>query len=115
LTLQEYRATWIIGDLLVTLLSMGAPIKNQQKSTADFTHSLGKENQMIMADCLHRSFFTYKDFFYKEERAEDPETIRTAAQQGKAWGRMAFLEKLANSLNRVVVPQKRGRPKKENK
>jgi putative transposase len=78
-------------------------------------HLLGKENQTIMADCLHHSVFSYKEFFYEEERDEELEAIRTAAQQGKAWGRLAFLEKLADSLDRIVVPRKRGRPKKENK
>ena len=43
------------------------------------------------------------------------EAIREAAQQGKALGRAAFLERLVSKLGRVVVPQKRGRPKKEDK
>ncbi|MBW2650129.1 MAG: transposase, partial [Deltaproteobacteria bacterium] len=63
-------------------------------------HLLGKENQTIMADCLHDSIFSYKRFFYEEEVTEDLEAIRTSAQQGKAWGKPAFLEELANSLDR---------------
>jgi hypothetical protein len=43
------------------------------------------------------------------------EAIRTAAQQGKARGRAGFLEKLADFLDRIVVPRKRGRSKEENK
>ena len=78
-------------------------------------HLLGKENQTIMTDCLHDSVFSYKDFFYEKEGNEDLEAIRTSAQQDRAWGKPAFLEKLADSLARIVVPRKRGRPRKENK
>ena len=78
-------------------------------------HLSGKANPTVTADCLQRSVFRYKDFFYQEEKPEDLEAIRTATQQGKAWGKPAFLEKLAESLGRVVTPRTRGRPKKENK
>jgi hypothetical protein len=61
-----------------------------------------------MADCLHRSAFRYKEFIHQQERPQDLEIIRTATQQGKAWGRPAFLEKLAKSLCRVVTPRARG-------
>jgi len=36
--------------------------------------------------------------------AKDLEAIRIAAQQDKEWWKPAFLEKLANSLDRIVVP-----------
>ena len=78
-------------------------------------HLLGREDEMITADYLHDFAFSYRAFFYEEERTEDLKTIRIAAQQGKAWGRAAFLERLARSYNQVVVPRRRGRPKKENK
>jgi len=78
-------------------------------------HLLGREDKTIMADYLHDSAFSYRGFFYEEERSEDVEAIREATQQGKAWGRAAFLERLGNRLNRVVVPRKRGRPKKVEK
>ena len=75
----------------------------------------GTEDKTIMADYRHDSVFGYREFFYKQERAEDMEAIREAAQQGKALGRAAFLERLVSKLGRVVVPRKRGRPKKEDK
>jgi len=68
-----------------------------------------------MADYLHDSGFSYREFFYEQERAEDMEAIRGAVQQGKAWGSAAFLERLGSKLNRVFVPRKRGRLEKENK
>jgi putative transposase len=78
-------------------------------------HLLGREDKTIKADYLHDSAFSYREFFYEQERSKDVEAIRDAAQQGKAWGRAAFLERLGNKLNRVVVPRKRGRPKKVDK
>jgi hypothetical protein len=36
--------------------------------------------------------------------AKDLEAIRIAAQQDKEWWKPAFIEKLASSLNRIVVP-----------
>ncbi|MBW2029985.1 MAG: hypothetical protein JRJ31_13025 [Deltaproteobacteria bacterium] len=39
-----------------------------------------------MADYLHDFAFSYREFFYEEERSEDMEAIREATQQGKAWG-----------------------------
>ena len=65
-----------------------------------------------MADHLHDSAFSYRKFFYEQERTEDVDEIRAAAQQGKAWGKAAFLERLATELNRVVAPRNRGRAKK---
>jgi|GEM_PF-3076214 len=58
---------------------------------------------------------TYFICFYEQERSGDIEAIREAAQQGKAWGRGVFLERLASKLGRVVAPRKKGRPKKEEK
>ncbi|MEA3360240.1 MAG: hypothetical protein U9R17_12675 [Thermodesulfobacteriota bacterium] len=78
-------------------------------------HLLGKEDKTIKADYLHDSAFSYREFFYEQERSEDDEAIREAAQQGKACGRASFLERLGNKLNRVVVLRKRGRPKKADK
>jgi putative transposase len=75
-------------------------------------HLSGRANPTVMADGLQRSVFHYKDFFSLEEKPEDLEAIRTATQQGKAWGKPAFLENLAESLGRVVTPRTRGRPKK---
>ena len=74
----------------------------------------GNNRQDVFHDNDDR-LYSYKEFFYEEERHEELEAIRKAAQQGKAWGRLVFLEKLADSLDRIVVPRKRGRPKKENK
>ena len=78
-------------------------------------HLLGQADKLITADYLHTSAFTYREFFYKEERPEDLQTIRLATQQGRAWGGTEFLEDLARICNRVVTPRRRGRPKKENK
>ena len=78
-------------------------------------HLSGKEDKTVMADYLHESVFSYREFFYEQERSGDIEAIREAAQQGKAWGRAVFLERLGSKLGRVVVPRKRGRPKKEEK
>jgi len=77
-------------------------------------HLLGIEDQPVMADRLHRSAFSYRDFFHEQDGAGDLEAIREAAKQGKAWGKTLFLEKLANELGKVVVPRKRGRPKISN-
>ena len=76
-------------------------------------HILGKNNPTVLADCLHNSAFRYRDFFYEKEDPPDLDGIRMAAQQGKAWGRPSFLEKLKESLGRIVTPRRRGRPKKE--
>ncbi|MBW2045185.1 MAG: hypothetical protein JRI96_09940 [Deltaproteobacteria bacterium] len=76
-------------------------------------HLQGKEDRMILADCIHDSAFSYKEFFYEDERMEDLKTIRIATKQGKAWGQEAFLKKLAHMYDRVVVPQTRGRPRKK--
>ncbi len=65
-------------------------------------HLLGTEDQTVMADYLH-----------EQDGAGDLEAIREATQQGKAWGRTLFLERLADELGKVVVPRKRGRPKKK--
>ena len=78
-------------------------------------HLLGREDKMIMADYLHDSAFSYRAFFYEKGRPEDLKTIRTATQQGKAWGKATFLERLGRSYDRVVVPRRRGRPRNENK
>lgn len=78
-------------------------------------HLSRKEDKTVMADYLHDSVFSYREFFYEQERSGDIEAIREAEQQGKAWGRGVFLEKLGSKLGRVVVPRKRGRPKKEDK
>ena len=76
-------------------------------------HLLGTEDQTVMADYLHGSAFSYRDFFHEQDGAGDLEAIREATQQGKAWGRTLFLERLADELGKVVVPRKRGRPKKK--
>lgn len=47
-----------------------------------------------------------------EIETDESGAVPTATQQGKAWGKPAFLEKLAESLGRVVTSGKRGRPKK---
>ena len=78
-------------------------------------HLSGKEDKIVMADHLHDSVLSYREFFYEQERSGDIEAIREAAQQGKAWGRAVFLERLGSKLGRVVVPRKRGRSKKEEK
>ena len=78
-------------------------------------HLLGRKDKIVMADFLHDSAFSYREFFYEQERLEEMEAIREAAQQGKVWGKAGFLERLGNELNRVVVPRKRGRPKEANK
>jgi putative transposase len=71
-------------------------------------HLFGKPDPQVTADYLHSSCFSYREFFYEQERDEDIDAIRTAAQQGRAWGRPVFLEKLAESLGRVVMPRPRG-------
>ena len=75
-------------------------------------HLLGRKDKIVMADFLHDSAFSYREFFYEQERLEEMEAIREAAQQGKVWGKAGFLERLGNELNRVVVPRKRGRPRR---
>jgi len=85
---------------------------------ADYTwssapyHLSGKEDSTITADGLYRSSFRYVDFFYQQDRSQDIDGIRTAVHQGKAWGRSGFLEKLGKSLDRIVIPRTRGRPRK---
>lgn len=76
-------------------------------------HLLGTDNPTIMASCLHSSALRYNEFFYQEENPQELQAIRTATQQGKAWGKTSFLEKLTNSLGRVVTPRRRGRPRKD--
>ena len=78
-------------------------------------HVLGKKNGTIMADNFHdyNSASNYKDFFYEQERVEEIEAIQEAAQQGKAWGKTAFLERLAEELGKAVAPRKKGRPRKK--
>jgi len=71
-------------------------------------HLLGIPDPVVSAEYLHSSCFSYGEFFYEQEREEDIGDIRVAAQQGKAWGRPVFLETLAESLGRVVVPRPRG-------
>lgn len=78
-------------------------------------HLLGEKDEIIMADYRHNSPFSYKEFFYEQERNEDLEAIQDAAQQGKAWGKAAFLEELTSKLGEIVVPRKKGRPPKKNK
>ena len=78
-------------------------------------HLLGADSPAIMADCMHRSAFPYRDFFYQEENPQQVGAIRTATRQGKALGRPSFLEELGSSLGRVVTARGRGRPEKEKK
>ena len=78
-------------------------------------HLSGTEDKLIMADYLHDFTFSYREFFYEQERSGDMEAIRDAAQQGKTWRRAAFLEKLGTKFNQMVVSRKRGRPKKADK
>ena len=67
-------------------------------------HLLGTEDQTVMADYLH-----------EQDGDGSLEGILEAAQQGKAWGRSLFLERLADAPGTVVVPRKGRRPKKKNK
>jgi len=43
-------------------------------------------------------------FFVRKSFAKDLEAIRIAAQQDKEWWKPVFLKRLANSLDRIVVP-----------
>ena len=76
-------------------------------------HLLGTEDQTVMADYLHGSTFSHRDFFHEQDRAGDLEAIREAAQQGKAWGRTLFLERVADELGKVVAPEKEGGQRKK--
>lgn len=78
-------------------------------------HLSGREDKTMMSGNLRDSAFSQRTFFYEQERSGEMEAIRETAQQGKARGRTAFLERLGSRVHRVVVRRQRGRPKKAEK
>ena len=67
-------------------------------------HLSGTEDKTIMADYLHDSVFSYREFFYKQERAEDMEAIREAAQQGKGISSMNSGRHMAETCSGRLQP-----------